>query len=289
MPNTSIKITATFLILVATLFWGMTFSFIKDAVSTLSAFNFLFWRFSIASMLLLAISYKQIHFFNRELFFKGVLLGIFLGGTVIFQTIGLRYTQASTASFIAGLSVILVAIIACILEKKRPTINIISAIFLTMLGIGLITLTPHLEFNIGNLWIILCEICFAVYILLAGKFSHTNEPITLTFFQLLCISIISAVINFTFGDFSIPMHTNLWVSILFCAIFASVIAFNLQLKYQRYVSSTKAAIIFASEPIFATITAIIYLDEHLTTRFIIGAICIFSAILLAEMRGKSSH
>src|SRR5262245_4599637 len=96
-------------ILAATMIWGMTFSFIKDAVVTLPPFVFLFWRFAIASLLLIVIFWKKIKF-SRQTLAYGCILGILLGGTVVFQTIGLRYTSASTASFITGLSVVLVAI-----------------------------------------------------------------------------------------------------------------------------------------------------------------------------------
>lgn len=277
---------ATFAILLATFLWGMTFAFIKDAVTSLDVFNFLFWRFGVASLILFCISYKKIKFSDRKLLLQGFLLGLFLAGTVIFQSTGLRYTSASTASFITGMTVIIVALIVCCLERRWPTFNVILAVILAVTGIGLITLTSSLTINVGDLWVMLCAFCFATYIILAGKFSHSGEPITLTFVQMMTIFIIVGSINFSSNNFTVPNATHLWISILFCAIFASIIAFILQLRFQRYVTSTKTAIIFASEPIFATITAIIYLGEQLTLKFVIGALLIFSAMLLSELKSK---
>lgn len=278
--------TATFAILLATLFWGMTFAFIKDAVTTLSVANFLFWRFGIASLLLLIIACKKIKFADRKLLIQGVLLGIFLAGTVIFQSTGLRYTTASTASFITGFTVILVALISCLLDKRWPTLKILIAVILAFTGIGFITLTSSLAINVGDLWVMLCAFCFAIYIMLAGKFSHSGEPLTLTFIQFLTIFVIAGLLVLTKNQLTIPNKSNLWISIAFCAVFASIIAFTLQLRFQRYVTSTKAAIIFSAEPVFATITAIIYLHERLTIKFVIGALLIFSAMLLAELKLK---
>ena len=51
--------TATAYLLFGTLLWGMTFAFIKDAMSSMSAFNFLFWRYSIACLFLLLIFLKR--------------------------------------------------------------------------------------------------------------------------------------------------------------------------------------------------------------------------------------
>ena len=126
MDNKNKSILGVGAILLATLFWGMTFAFIKDAVATLSPFNFLFWRFGIASFLLLLIFWQKIRF-DRQTLFYGTLLGLLLAGTVIFQTIGLRYTTASTASFITGLSVIVVALFESFLNKQWPSLYVITA------------------------------------------------------------------------------------------------------------------------------------------------------------------
>ncbi|WP_419421531.1 EamA family transporter (plasmid) [Legionella sp. D16C41] len=67
--------------------------------------------------------------------------------------------------------------------------------------------------------------------------------------------------------------------------YASIIAFILQLKFRKYVSSSKAAIIFSLEPVFATITAALYLNEKLSIQFFVGALIIM-AILLSEYHTK---
>lgn len=277
--------TATLYILLATLFWGMTFAFIRDAVSVISPFSFLFWRFGTASLLLFIFFYKNIHF-NKKLITQGIWLGLFLGGTVIFQTIGLQYTTASTASFITALSVIMVMIFSCILERQWPNLSLSIAVILATLGVGLITLTNGLTLNQGDVWIFLCAIAFAIYIILAGKFTQSNQPLTLTLIQMLTIFVLAGIFFVPKHGLAAPTHLNVWIDILFCAIFASIISFTLQLKFQKYVSASKTAIIFATEPIFATITAAIYLGERLSIQFAIGATLIFASILISEMGSK---
>ncbi|MCW8409806.1 DMT family transporter [Legionella sp. PATHC035] len=272
-------------ILLATMFWGMTFAFIKDAVATLTPFNFLFWRFGIASVLLLLIFWQKIKF-NQQTLFYGTFLGLLLAGTVIFQTIGLRYTAASTASFITGLSVILVALFESFLNKQWPSIYVVAAALIALVGVGLITLADGFTLNQGDVWVLLCAFCFAGYILFAGKASRIHQPISLTFIQAIFVCILAGVASLFTTKLAIPLQSNVWVAILFCSIFASIFAFLLQLQFQKYVSSTKAAIIFSLEPVFATITAAIYLHEQLTIQFYIGALMIFFAILLSEKRAK---
>ncbi len=272
-------------ILFATMMWGTTFALIKDAVASITPFDFLFWRFSIATLLLFILFFKYLEFENKFLILKGILLGLCLGGTVIFQTIGLCYTTASTASFITGLSVIFVALFVYFAARKCPTLNIFLALIFAIIGFGLITWSKGMVLNQGDLWVLLCAFCFAIYIVLAGKFSQENKTISLTFIQLATITILTGLFCILMdGKIIFPAKSNVWLAIVFCSLFASVIAFTLQLRYQRYISPIKTAIIFATEPVFATIVAILYLNEHLTLGFTFGAFFIFLGIFLSESR-----
>ncbi|WP_419421295.1 DMT family transporter (plasmid) [Legionella sp. D16C41] len=272
-------------ILLTTILWGMTFSFIKDAVTTLTPFNFLFWRFGIATVLLFVLFFKKIKL-NKQTVYYGIALGLFLAGTVVFQTIGLCYTTASTASFITGLSVVIVAFMETLLNKCYPSLTLIISTLLAIAGISIITLANGLVVNQGDVWVLLCAFCFANYIIVAGKASAIHEPLTLTFLQSTFVCIIAGIASFFSNKFVFPYYLNVWAAILFCGIFASIFAFSLQLKYQKYISSTKAAIIFSLEPVFATITAAIYLKERLTIQFFLGAMLILIAIVLSEFYSK---
>jgi drug/metabolite transporter (DMT)-like permease len=201
---------------------------------------------------------------------------------VIFQTIGLQYTTASTASFITGLSVILVTLLSCLVDKRWPSITVLISVVLATAGIALITLHNGFTFNVGDWWVFLCACCFAVYVVLASKFVQSGNTLTLTFAQLVTITVVTGGIALFMGVITVPHTRNVWIAILFCAIFASVIAFSLQLHFQRYVSANKTAIIFATEPVFATLTAAVYLHERITWLFAIGALMVFTAIVLSE-------
>ena len=264
----------------------MTFVLIKDAVSVLSVFTFLFWRFGIASLLLLVFFFPTLKKLDKTLVWHGVLLGSLLAGTVVFQSIGLQYTTASHASFITGLSVILVVLFTALFQKKFPSAAVVTGVFLAMLGLALVTLQSNLSINVGDLWVLLCAFCFAGYILLAGKYTHLHGALPLTIVQIFTIAVFSGLISLLQGSFVVPQSYAVWQAILFCAIFASVLAFSLQIHFQRYVSATKTAILFTTEPIFATITAILYAGEVLTLKFVLGATLIFCAMILTQFPTK---
>ena len=75
----------------------------------------------------------------------------------------------------------------------------------------------------------------------------------------------------------------LLVGIVICAVFATAVAFTVQLWAQQYTSPGHAAILFALEPVFAVITSYFVLNERLTARALKGAGLVVAGILLAEL------
>jgi len=273
-------------ILLATLFWGMTFAFIKQGVATLSPYNFLFWRFGIAIFILCLCGFRTLKTQKKAAYQAGGLLGIFLLGTVLFQTLGLQTLPASTSSFITGLSVILVPLLLSLTTRKIPQFKVIVAAVIAMVGIALISLKSGLSMGIGEFWTLLCALSFAIYILLAGKYSKGYNPIALSTFQGMVIFLVAGILAASTGTLTLPIGYSSWSSIIFCSVFASIFAFWLQLHFQKYISSTTTAIIFSCEPIFATLTAMVYLSEYPNGPFYIGASLIFIAILISEVKLK---
>jgi drug/metabolite transporter (DMT)-like permease len=78
---------------------------------------------------------------------------------------------------------------------------------------------------------------------------------------------------------------QLWIGIAVCAVFATAVAFSLQLWAQQFTTPSHAAIIFTLEPVFAVITSYLVLGERLGLRSIAGAGLVLAGILAAELLG----
>jgi drug/metabolite transporter (DMT)-like permease len=75
------------------------------------------------------------------------------------------------------------------------------------------------------------------------------------------------------------------VGILICAVFATAVAFSIQLWAQKFTSPSHAAILFTLEPVFAVITSYLFIGERLGQRAILGAVFVLAGILVAELLG----
>lgn len=283
----NIKIKTILLLLMGTVFWGMTFVFIKDAVSQISVANFLGYRFLLAALILVCVCFKRFKNYDWNTLKYGALLAIPLLFSFLAQTIGLQYTSASKGGFITGLSVVFVPLILSFIQKRLPSLNILIAVILATLGLGFLTLGSSLSLNMGDSWVFLSAILFASYIIMVARFSGKSDAILLSISQFFLVGLVCISYSAVKAELHIPSGYKVWQAIIFTSVFATAFMYTVQNYYQKYISEITTSIIFSFEPLFAAVTAYFYLNEALTERTIMGGLMIFAGILFAEIKMKS--
>ncbi len=277
---------ATLYFLFATFLWGMTFVFIKKALMSVNPYTFIFDRFLLGAVFLTLINPVALKKINRILLKNAFILSLLLFGCVLFQTIGLQYVDASIASFITGTAVVYVILLIALTTKTWPTGRNVVAVILAMTGLGFVTLHHSANASIPTDeygWIILCSICFGFYIFIAKKITQQSPIMPLMILQFFMISAFALVFVLLHHDnLYTPTSFNAVTSILYCGIFASGLAFTLQLNSQKVLSPQKISVLFAMEPIFATFAAVIMLHEQLTHLFFVGSGLILCAIVMIQ-------
>ncbi|MFP4456690.1 MAG: DMT family transporter [Clostridia bacterium] len=266
--------------------WGSTFVIVKQATTDMPPFTFLSIRFGIAAITLFLLKPKFATWKNKQLWKKGIFIGIFLFFGYAFQTFGLQYTSAAKTGFITGLYVIIVPLIVAIADKKLPTKLTFLGIILATFGLGLLSLEGF-SISHGDLLVLICSFAFAIHIYSIDQLGGNEDTIAITTIQLLTVSVLSFIGASLFEPIaSISWSRNVYLGLALTAIPATSIAFLLQNKFQKYTTPTHTALIFASEPVFSYIFAFILVGEVLTTKYTIGAILILSGILLSELKLK---
>lgn len=94
--------------LAVTIIWGSTFVVMKNSIDMLSPAYVLAYRFTIASLGLAVLFHRRLIHMNRRDLHCGIVLGVLLGMSYVFQTYGLQHTTASKNAFITTLYVIIV-------------------------------------------------------------------------------------------------------------------------------------------------------------------------------------
>lgn len=281
------------LLIIGTAFWGISFPLSKEAYTSITPYTFMFYRFLIAAIALAIIFYKQILNINKSTFKKGIISGIFLFMGICWQAVGLKYTSASNASFIAGIEVVMIPLFAFIFMKKSIQPKIWAACILALGGLYTIAMSSGLSnFKIGDLMVFVGSIFYSTYVLYVGKISQEKQSSeskldakTLVIMQLFVCAIASGIVTTIQGGLSavaLPMSAKIWESLLFVGIFSTGYMYCIQNIAQKYMAPEKIALTYLCEPIFATIFAYFMLNEVITTTTIAGGSLILISMFISE-------
>lgn len=287
------KLRADLSLMFCSLIWGATFVVVKTGLDHASPFVFLAVRFTIAAALMALFRPKVIGKIEREEVFAGMRLAFFMFAGYCFQTAGLQYTTATNSGFVTGSSVVLVPLLLGVFWGRSLTRWIYGGAFAALVGLYFLTVPVEgLRYlNRGDVLTFVAAGFYAVHIILVGEYSQEHSVSALSLIQVAgCAVMAWPLTGFAGAIRWQPLRFEwgwpLFLSILICAVFATAVAFTVQLWAQQYTSPGHAAILFALEPVFAVITSYLLLHERMSSRSMKGAGLVVAGILIAELLGE---
>jgi drug/metabolite transporter (DMT)-like permease len=276
------KWVAITLLLVTTFFWGITFTMVKEAIRQVDVYVFLSQRFIVAFFILGILSLSQKKAFDSQALKRGVLLGLFLFGGYAFQTVALKYTTASNAGFLTGLSVVLVPLIGFLVFGQSISKNVRWGVLLATIGLFLLCTNGTWTMNYGDLLTILCALCVAWHIIFTGAFAPVSDIYWLTTVQIGIVALLSTLAAQWGGHSVFIWHPEILWALVICVLFATVLAFLVQTSAQRVISPSHIALIFCTEPVFAALYAYWAVHERLGSYGMMGATLILAGMVISR-------
>jgi len=255
----------------------------KMGLSSLGSFTIIALRCLIAFFIAGLFFHKPLRQITRKTILSSAILGFLLFSVFAFVTFGVSMTSASNAGFLVSLTVIFVPLLNCFLVKKLPSWPIGLGVITTLTGIGVLTLKHSFHMNAGDLLCIGTALCYAIHITLTGTFTKNENPIALGILQLGFAGLFALTCSFLFEHPSIPTTLSSWIAILGLGVLCSAIGFICQAIAQRYTTPTHTGLIFATEPIFAALFAVLFLHELFTLKELIGSVIVVAGILIAQL------
>lgn len=278
-------------LLLTTMIWGGSFVIMKNSVDVLEPTFLLAARFTMAAAALILVFHKSLKHLNRESLKCGIILGILLELSYLFQTYGIKYTTASKNAFITTLYVILVPFLHWGVSKKHPALKNIAAAVMAVAGLALLTLEGDLGVNLGDFLTLVCGFCFALHMVYIDKFTEKHDPIFLTIIQIGVVGIINwFLVPFLDGveayNFRALTDVDLVIGLLYLAIFSTMIGFLLQNVCQKYLSANTSSLLLSMESVFGAVFSVIFLEEVLAGKMLVGCVLMFLAVIVSEMHIK---
>ena len=279
-----------------TIVWGATFVLVKAALGHVSPLLFLALRFSLATLALLSLlggtggrgrqtakggtvpgRWKPI--------LAGALTGTFLFSGYLFQTQGLRFTTAPRSAFITGLTSVMVPLLAALVYRSRPQVSEVAGVLVATAGMGLMTLEGAVgSIGKGDLLTFFCAIGFAAHIVTLGHFSEHVSFKLLSIGQVGAAALWALVLLGWVETPRLEWRPVVWWAILVTGLLATALAFTLQAWAQQYTTSTRTALIYMLEPVFAWMTSYFWAGEGLSGRAAAGAALILGGVVLVELK-----
>jgi len=273
---------APWALLAVSMAWGLSFVVMKDPIAKESVNSFLFTRFVVAVLAMLALQPSVLKKINREILGKGFIAGLLLGSGFILQTLGLARAGAAVTGFITGLYVVATPVIAALVLKVKISRFTWGCVALATAGLALLSLTGW-SMGIGEFFVLLCAIVFGAHIVALSRWSNGLDAYAMTVVQLATCALLTGAISFGQG-YEAPANLSGWLVIFYTAIICTAIAFVIQTWSQAHMSATKVAVIMTMEVVFAAFFAVIFGGETLTVKVLIGGAMVLAAMFMIVLK-----
>ena len=270
----------------------------RNLSDTIPPVSIAFWRWAIALLVFTPFALRQVikdwPTLKKHLPYL-IITAVF--GVTIFNTLIYIAGHTSTVINLSLISItfpIFVIILSRVLFKEKITFFKVIGIVLVGFGVvliitkGSLELLLELKFFIGDIWMLLAAIIFAVYSILLKKkpeeikiisFQYTTFAMGLAMlapFYLIELSVVPPTVYSSVAIFSI----------IYIALGPSLMAYLLWNKAIALVGPVKSGMIYYTIPLFSGFLAFLLLDEKLGVNHLYSTILIVSGILLSNFNPK---
>ena len=292
MVDTNSEEMRTILLMVlTTMFWGGSFVASKIALPEFPPMTLTFFRFIIATAMIFPYMWSRSssRVPNRKdipLLFGLGFLGV--SGYFAFQFSALLYTSSANASTINALNPLVSSILATLVTDERLTKRRIGLLLLGLIGV-ILTVTGgdpnvllNMEFNKGDLIMVLAMLSFAVYGVYSKKATQVYEPLIVTSYVFLFGLIQITPLMLLDGVLAKVLSFSLkaWGGVVFMAIGSSVLGYQIQQVAIKRLGVNRTSLFINLVPLWAILFSFIVLGDPITFINLVSAVIIGTAVYL---------
>ncbi len=268
----------------AALIWGISFVLMDFTLASVPTLYILAIRFSGAAVILLIAGARGLKKLDRGYVGYGALMGVVLFLAYAFQTYGLERTTPGKNAFLTVFYCIIVPFLYWLVNKKRPDRYNITAAFIGLVGVGLISLDNRLTLGLGDGLTLICGLLFAVHIIVTHRALEGRSVVLLTMLQFAAAGILAGILALIFepAPRSIPVNT-IWM-LAFMTVVSTALCLFLQVFGQKHTPPAQASVIMTFEAVFGAAASVLFCHERLTIQLCAGFVLTFSAVVISETK-----
>ena len=286
------------LLVLTTLFWSGNFVLSRGMHADIPPLALSFWRWALALAIMLAfssrifVSQRAIVYRERRFIIIQGLLGVTGFNSLIYLAV--QTTTAVNAVLINSCVPILIALCSLVLIREPLSTRQWAGILVSLSGVALIIVGGNLnslvglEFNRGDLLVLCAGIAWALYSVNLKRFPADLHPFS--YLVGIMISGLIGILPFYLVELSrgygLDLNAPTLITIVYVAIFPSVLAFIFWNRAVRDIGANRAGIFIHLMPVFSSIMAILFLGESIELFHLQGIGLVFAGIFLATYSGS---
>jgi drug/metabolite transporter (DMT)-like permease len=179
----------------------------------------------------------------------------------------------------------MVPLASSLVYRDRPRLYEAAGVLIATFGTVLMTLPAGgLDFSRGDILSFFCAVVFALHIVVISHFSPVLGFATISVVQVVTAAVLATGLFWFAEPVRFHLTPAVAAAVLVTGLLATALAFTTLTWAQQYTSATRAALIFALEPVVAWVTSWALTGEVLPDRGKAGAGLILSGILLVELK-----
>ena len=207
----------------------------------------------------------------------------------LFFVVGLGRTTVAHASIIVSLGPMLVLLIACSMKLERLTARKLTGMTIAIGGVAVLKIfqdsrtTAHATW-FGDVFVFLSTLAFALFTVFGKPVTHRYSSITVN--MVAYVSGAIALAPMTIWQASLfPLSRitpGAWLCAAYMALFPSVAAYLIFYYALTHIAASRVASFSYLQPVFATLMAVLILDERLTAPVITAGLAILAGVYITE-------
>jgi drug/metabolite transporter (DMT)-like permease len=292
--------TAYIFLILATLFWSGNFIVGKVAsFYEIPPFTLNFYRWTFAWLILAPFTLKEI-IQKKNYILQNIKLILILGITsiTIFNSIvyySLNFTQVISGVLMISTIPVMIIFFSWVFKIEKTNIYQILGVIFSLLGVVVILAKAdfnkliNLNFNKGDLWMVIAMLSWAVYsaLLKKKKFKLSQASLLEVIISAGLILLLPAYLVEMALGFKVNINLPFVLTLSYVVLFPGLASFICWIKGIAIIGPNRSGIFLHLMPIFSTVLAIIVFKEKFMTYHLFGAILIIMGIFLSSRKVKN--
>ena len=262
----------------------------------LTAFDILSYRWLVAGLVLLIYALckkKSLRLNSFDELWKVVLLSLLRSLTSVTLLIGYANISSGISTTINFMYPVIVTLCMMIFFGEHKSKVDIGAIIASIFGVYLLASGDSIVIEGGNTKLgLVCSIISAFsfaayYIVMKQVKADKIEVVKFTTWIMMLSAFYFMICAFIFeGELTLVRDGRTWLNILGLGLWATMVSNITGVKAIRRIGPTRTSILGALQPVTAVILGVLFLEEHLYMRSVIGIALILAAVSIIVLHQK---